>query len=115
MSVLSKLNFGIVGACGRGASFKHACDAVGRVSIHAVCDTNVQELPRAMQQLEARESYVDFDEMLASSELDAVIVGTPMPLHVPQCVAALEAGLHVLSEVPAAISIEECRGFVQTW
>jgi predicted dehydrogenase len=113
MAVLSKLNFGIVGACGRGASFKHACDAVGRIRIHAVCDTNIQDLPRSMQQLEARESYVDFDEMLTSSELDAVIIGTPMPLHVPQSAAALEAGLHVLSEVPAAVSIEECRRLVE--
>jgi len=33
------LNLGIVGACGRGASFKAACDALGHVVAHAVCDT----------------------------------------------------------------------------
>jgi predicted dehydrogenase len=108
MPVLSLLNFGIVGACGRGSSFKHACDAIGKVRIHAVCDTNAEALPRAKERLGAGETYVDFNDMLASSELDAVIIGTPMPLHVPQSIAALQCGLHVLSEVPAAVSIEEC-------
>ena len=32
----SKLHLGIVGACGRGASFKAACDAMGDVVVHAV-------------------------------------------------------------------------------
>ena len=32
-----------------------------------------------------------------------------MPLHVPQSIAALERGVHVLSEVPAGVSISACR------
>mgnify|MGYP005837068693 CR=1 FL=1 len=40
--------------------------------------------------------------------VDAVAIGTPMPLHVPQAVKALQAGKHVLSEVTAAVSLEEC-------
>jgi predicted dehydrogenase len=112
-SLLSNLNLGIVGACGRGGSFKIACEAVAGVRIHAVCDTNAEDLPRAAQRLGAVESYADYDDMLASSELDAVIVATPMPLHVPQSIAGLQAGLHVLSEVPAGVSIEECRRLVE--
>jgi predicted dehydrogenase len=96
MGVLGKLNIGIVGACGRGASFRLACEA----------------LPEAAARLGAAEAYTDYEEMLAHSELDAVIVGTPMPLHVPQSIAALEHGLHVLCEVPAGVSIEECRDLV---
>jgi hypothetical protein len=29
MSTMDRLNIGIVGACGRGANFKAACDALG--------------------------------------------------------------------------------------
>jgi len=32
-----------------------------------------------------------------------------MDLHVPQSILALDHGVHVLSEVPAGISIDECR------
>jgi predicted dehydrogenase len=108
----STLNLGIVGACGRGASFKAACDALGQVAIHAVCDTNADELTAARDRLGAREQYTDYATMLEQSALDAVIIGTPMHLHVPQAIAALERGLHVLSEVTAGVSVEECRRLV---
>jgi len=42
-----------------------------------------------------------------------LVVSTPMPLHVPQSVAALERGIHVLSEVPAATDLEQCWHLVQ--
>lgn len=112
MNTVEKLNIGIVGACGRGASFKAACDAVHGVRIHAVCDVNAEDLPAAATRLGASEQYSDLDEMLASSELDAAIIGTPMHLHVPHSIAALESGLHVLCEVPAGVSIDECRRLV---
>lgn len=108
----TKLNLGIVGACGRGASFKAACDALGEVAVHAVCDVNQQELEAARERLGAREAYSDYETMLDKAELDAVIIGTPMHLHVPQAIAALERNLHVLSEVTAGVSVEECRQLV---
>ncbi len=113
-SVLSKLNLGIVGACGRGGSFKLACDALAKVRIHAVCDINAKELPSTAERLGAAEHYVQYEDMLSSSELDAVVVGTPMHLHVPHSLAALEQGLHVLCEVPSGVSIEECRRLTET-
>ncbi len=114
MNRLSQLNVGIAGACGRGASFKLACDSVGTLRIHAVCDTNADRLPDAAKRMGASEQYSDFNEMLETSELDAVIIGTPMPLHIPQSIAALQKNLHVLCEVPAGVSLEECRRLVET-
>jgi predicted dehydrogenase len=112
LAVFEKLNIGIVGACGRGASFKGACAAVEGLRIHAVCDINTSELENARERLGASESYTDFESMIEQSELDAVILGTPMPYHVPQAVIALKENLHVLSEVPAGISLKECRELV---
>lgn len=107
-----KLQIGIVGACGRGMSFKAACDASGEVEIRAVCDINEKDLADAAAKLGASEQYTDYETMLSQSCLDAVIVSTPMPLHVPQVVSALNRNLHVLCEVPAAVSVEECRQLV---
>ncbi len=112
MTALEQFNIGIVGACGRGNSFKAACDALEIVNIRAVCDVNEAELPAARERLGADEAWTDYGEMLERSDLDAVILGTPMHLHVPQALAALGRGLHVLSEVPAGVSVEECRELV---
>ncbi len=109
---LSKINLGIVGAAGRGGSFKRACDAIGNVRIHAACDVNEEGLDAAARRLGASEKYLEYEEMLDKSDINAVIIGTPMPYHVPQAVAALDQDIHVLSEVPAGISIEQCKDLV---
>jgi len=105
------LRVGIAGAAGRGASFFAPLAAVG-ARVHAVCDTRVEALDEAAARAGASEKYSDFAEMLERSDLDAVVIATPMHLHATQSIAALRRGLHVLSEVPAGVSIEECRELV---
>jgi predicted dehydrogenase len=50
--------------------------------------------------------------MLDSGQVDAVVIGTPMQWHAPQAIMALERDIHVLCEVTAGVSIEECRDLV---
>ena len=111
MAVLEQLNFGIVGAAGRGRAFKDALVA-NNARIRAVCDIRADKLDECAECLGADEKYTDYAEMLERSELDAVVVATPMRFHTSQSIAALEKGLHVISEVPAGVSIEECRDLV---
>jgi predicted dehydrogenase len=40
------------------------------------------------------------------------VIGTPMQFHASQAIAALKRGIHVLSEVTAAVSVDECRQLV---
>jgi len=108
----STLNIGIVGACGRGGSFAANLRWLPNLRVHAVCDINTDKLAETAQRFGASEAYSDYQEMLARSDLDAVIVGTPMPFHASQAIAALQRNLHVLSEVPAAVSVDECRALV---
>ena len=107
------LRIGIVGAAGRGASFRAAFEAHPLTQIHAVCDIRVDELAEAAHRLGAARMYTDYEAMLNDGEVDAVVIGTPMPLHAPQSIMALERNIHVLSEVTAAVSVDECRALVQ--
>jgi predicted dehydrogenase len=84
MGLLDTINLGIVGAAGRGSSFKVAVDLIESVRVHAVCDVDVDGLDRASEHLGASEKYLDYEEMLAKSEIDAVIIATPMHFHVAQ-------------------------------
>ncbi len=110
---MSQLKLGIVGAGGRGGYFKSTCDVIDEICIHAVCDTNEEGLATCKDALGAKEAYLDYEEMLDKAGLDAVLVGTPMQFHVPQSIAALQRGIHVLSEVPAGVSVEECKRLVE--
>ena len=53
--------------------------------------------------------FARFDELLADQTIDAVIITTPHSRHVPQIIAAAEAGKHVFVEKPLALSLESGR------
>jgi len=82
------LKIGIVGAAGRGASFRAPFDAHPTAQIHAVCDIQENALSEAARKLGAAEAYTDYEEMLDRSSVDAVVIGTPMHLHAPQTIMA---------------------------
>ena len=67
---------------------------------------------QAAETLGVEQAYADFDAFL-SADLDVVVVATPAPLHAAQSILAMEAGAHVLSEVPAAWSLEECEALAE--
>lgn len=56
----------------------------------------------------------DFLRMLDTVELDLVVVATPWRWHVPQAVAAMDRGVHVGLEVPAAFTLDGCWQLVET-
>jgi predicted dehydrogenase len=112
MLEMEKLNIGVVGVGGRAYYFKDALLANKHVKIHAICDIKHERLQQVMNDMGASEKYDNYDEMLEKSDLDAVMIGTPMDLHASQVLKALRKNLHVLSEIPAGISIDECRELV---
>ncbi len=103
-----RIKIGVVGACGRGLALSNAVNDNGGV-IHAVCDINKDQLEECRQKLNASEKYSDYDQMLEQSGIDAVIVGTPMQFHLEHSIKALKRNIHVICEVPAAVSIQECK------
>jgi len=109
---VSQIKFGVVGAAGRGASFFSAISANPEACVEALCDLNEQGLAETAARVGVTKQYLDYEQMLDDAALDAVIVGTPMPLHAPQAIMALQRGLHVMSEVPACVSLDEARDLV---
>lgn len=99
-----KLRVGIVGQ--RGLAFVAGLRAQPRVELVALCDRQAELAAEQARRYAIPRSCARFQELLEL--VDAVIVATPMQLHVPQTILALQAGKHVLSEVTAAVSIEEC-------
>jgi predicted dehydrogenase len=52
--------------------------------------------------------------MCERDDLDVVVTATPWQWHTPICVAAMKAGKHCATEVPAALSLDECWQLVET-
>ncbi len=116
-----QLLVGVIGAAGRGGSLGKIFHSHLATRVHALCDINFDSsregwgsdwaVPR-MEEFGVDLVYADAEEMLDKAGVDIAIIGTPMPLHVPQSLMALERGIHVFSEVPAGVNIAECKELV---
>jgi predicted dehydrogenase len=98
------LKIGIAG--GRGLSTLLGFQSMDGVEIAALCDLDEALLQQKSKEHGIPKTYRVFDDML-ESDIDAVVIATPMQCHVPQAIAALEAGKHVLSEVTAGVTMDE--------
>lgn len=98
------LKVGIVGA--RGLSTILGFNSIPGVKVEALCDLDENLLREQSKKHNIPKTYRVFDDML-ESDIDAVVVATPMQCHVPQVLQALEAGKHVMSEVTAGVTIDE--------
>ena len=104
------LRVGIVGAV-RGAGFLDGlAHEEGRARLSSVYDPD-RELAGQFAHEHGVEAVRNFDELLGQSDL--VVLASPQEFHVPQAAAALECGVHVLSEVPAAVSMEQAHELVR--
>lgn len=59
------------------------------------------------------EAMTDVTGMLADPDIDAVIVASPSEMHVEHALAAIDAGKHVLIEIPIAMDIKGSRRVVE--
>jgi predicted dehydrogenase len=106
------IRFGIIGAAGRGNSFVRALRANPATTLVALCDVRAEQLAASAAELDVEHTFTDAGALISSATVDAVVVGTPMQFHAPQAILALQQNIHVLSEVTAAVSIEESRDLV---
>lgn len=105
------LKVGIVGAS-RGLSFSAVCQHLPDVSLHALCDIDLDYARSVRDEAGVRYVFDDYEKFLESG-IDIAVVASPPEFHVQQAVAALQRDIHVLSEVPAAHTINECFELLQ--
>ena len=106
------MRWGIVGAGGIARRFAASLAHVEGAELVAAsrrtreaAEAFLAEVPAAS---DAR-AYGSHDELIADEGVDAVYVALPHSLHAAWSIRALETGKAVLSEKPAAISVEETR------
>jgi len=105
----NKLKVGLVGI-GRGTSYGHLFSVNPLTEVTALCDFNEAKLAQHGKDfnLEDKHLYTRYEDFV-NDDLDIIVLGTPMPYHAEQVVAAMESGRHVLSEVTAASTLKGCE------
>jgi len=106
-----KLKIGIIGSGGiaQGCHMKGYQSIPELCEMVATCDVNPEIAKQAADKFNIKKTYVDYREMLADPEIDAVSVATPNKYHKQPTIDALTAGKHVICEKPLGMNADECR------
>jgi predicted dehydrogenase len=97
----------------RGRGFVSLFAAHPRMNVTALCDLNqdtLADLGGAFNLPDAA-LHTDYDAFL-QSDMDIVMIATPIRFHAPQTIAALQSGRHVMCEQTAAYTVEDCAAIV---
>ena len=84
------------------------------VTFAACCDVDESRARAMAEEHGAPHVFASPEALLASGEVDAVMVCTPHPSHAAVVVAAAEAGVHILCEKPITIDLTEADRMVET-
>lgn len=105
------INVGLIGL-GKVSKGLHVPELkkTGKFNIKAAADIVVDN--PFLEGTGIQDYYTDYKEMLKDPELDAIVVLSPHHLHEEHCVAAFNAGKHVLIEKPISRNLEEARNII---
>jgi len=119
---IPEVRIGFVGVGGQGGSHVRNMLAVPGVRITAICDI-VEERVKLMQKWVVAAGQKepvgfsrgprDFERLCETAAVDLVFNATPWEWHVPVCMAAMKNGKHAATEVPAAMTVDECWELVE--
>jgi len=106
------VNIGIIGCGRRGRELAAAVaeSKVARVAAVAdACNPRCQETAR-----QCGAAVRHWQDLVAATDIDGVMIATPDHLHAPIALAAMEAGKDVYCERPMALSLADARAFRDT-
>jgi len=108
----TRLRVGVVGVGWAGQQHLAAFARIDGVELVALAGMETERVTELAGQYGIANTFARWEDMLDAGELDAVSVAVPTFLHAPIAIAALERGLHVLTEKPIAGNAEHARAMV---
>jgi predicted dehydrogenase len=97
------VGLGFVGAGAHLTSFRKLKQA----NLAAVCDVNEKTLASRAKKHDVSATYTDHRRMLEDPNVDAVVVSVPTDHHARIAIDSLQAGKHVICEMPFAPNLED--------
>jgi len=119
---IDTIRIAFIGLGMRGSGAVKRYTFIENVKIVALCDVVPENVEKSQQVLREKglpiaDTYTgtdDWKKICERDDIDLIYVCTHWDLHTPIAVYAMEHGKHVATEVPAALTIEECWQLVNT-
>lgn len=110
---MDQVRIGIVGVGGMGSHHARYIQEgkVRRAKLAAVCDID----PERLKAFKDVKGFASSDALIASGEVNAILVATPHYDHTTIGIAALKAGLNVLVEKPISVHKADCERLIAAY
>jgi predicted dehydrogenase len=110
---MSAVNVAVIGMGYWGPNLARNIAALPGAHLHSICDVREETLGQAGQQYPNTRLATDYEQVLADSNIDAVVIATPAETHYALTKECLNAGKHVLVEKPLARTSLQCRELIE--
>jgi predicted dehydrogenase len=119
-----RITVGVIGTGKQGRHLQHNFLNQPGVQVVAVCDVDTTRREHHRKIVDEHYSikgekeykgcaqYVEFEELIARKDIDAVIIATPDHWHAYHAIAACKAGKDIYCEKPLSLTIREARAMV---
>lgn len=107
----SQISVGLIGAGNRGSYDASIVHADPRARVTAICDRFPDQFDQAKKTIKVDDvkTYTDFEQLLASPDIDAVFIAPPPFEHPRMLEAAIQAKKHIYCEKPAGVDVPGCQ------
>lgn len=110
-----RIRLGVIGTGNRGQDVMSAFQKLPDIEVVALSDAYDKYMNEALEKTGGKaKTYADYEQLLASKDVDAVLIATPDPWHARMAIDACEAGKDVYVEKPLTFTIEEGRRIIKT-
>lgn len=113
---MEKVRIGVIGAGLRRSLAQYWHKPEGKSEVVAIADLSDERLDKFEEMIGAPLFKTkNYKDLLERNDIDAIAVLSPDYLHEEHVITCLEAGKHVYSEKPLAITVEGCDRILDVW
>ncbi len=109
-----KVRIGVIGTSWYAGFLLSILAKCEDAEIAAICGRTRTRAEELAAKYPSSQVFTDYNAMIKDGRLDGVVVASPDDLHYPMVMAALKAGLHVLSEKPLGLTVAQAQEMLET-
>lgn len=109
MAETQQVRFGVLGAANIARSFIRGMASSAVASVDAVASRSTEKAAAFAAEMGVPRHHGSYEALLADPEIDAIYLPLPNDMHAEWAIRAAEAGKHVLSEKPLAVTATEAK------
>lgn len=107
------VNIAVVGCGYWGPNLIRNFNSISDCKVKYVCDNNKNRLAYLQDIYPSIETTTEFNDLINNTEINAIVVATPVRFHFEMARKSLLAGKHTFIEKPMASSVAECEELLE--